>query len=82
VRKHRNNIKSPVATRTKTDSANWKDATLRSLTHSQERIRSLCEAFLDGEITSKEFRGELPPILNSRDLEKRSLDSQFHIPSA
>lgn len=82
MRKRRNNIKTPVATRTKTDSANWKDATLRSLTHSQERIRSLCEAFLAGEITSKEFKGELPPILNSRDREKRSLDSQFHIPSA
>jgi hypothetical protein len=75
VRKHRNNIKTPVATRRKTDSAKWKEATLKSLTYSEERIRSLCEAFLAGEITSEELRGELPPILNSRDREKRSLSA-------
>ena len=75
VRKHRNNIKTAVATRRKTDSAKWKEATLKSLTHSQERIRSLCEALLAGEITSKEFKGELPPILNSRDREKRNLNA-------
>ncbi len=75
MRKDRNRIKSAVATRRETDSAKWRDATLKSLTHTQERIRSLCEAFLTGEITSKEFEGELPPILNSRDREKRSMNS-------
>lgn len=75
VRKHRNNINTDVATRRKTDSAKWKEATLKSLTHSQERIRSLCEAFLAGEITSEEFKGEIPSILNSRDREKPNLNA-------
>lgn len=75
MRKHGNSIKTAVATRRKTDSAKWKEATLKSLTHSQERIRSLCEAFLAGEITSKEFKGELPLILSARDREKHNMNS-------
>jgi hypothetical protein len=73
--KDRRRIKSAVATRKETDSAKWRNATFKSLTHTQERIRSLCEAFLAGEITSKEFKGELSPILNSRDREKRCVNS-------
>jgi hypothetical protein len=49
----------------------WKDATYKSLTHSQKRIKSLCEAFLAGYITKLEFEQELPPVLNLRDREKR-----------
>jgi len=75
MRKDRNKIKSAGATRRKTDSAKWREATLKSQTHTQDRIRSLCEAFLAGEITSKEFKGELPSILNSRDREKREMNS-------
>jgi len=74
MRNDRNKIRSALATKRKTDSAKWRDATLKSLTHTQERIRSLCEAFLAGEITSKEFERELPPILDSRDKEKRDMN--------
>jgi len=70
----RNKIKTAVATRRKTDSAKWRDATLKSLTHMQDRIRSLCEVFLAGEITSEELMGELSPILNSRDREKCNMN--------
>jgi len=73
MRKDRNKIKSSVATRRKTDSAKWKEATIKSLTHTQERIRSLCEAFLAGEITANELKRELPAILNARDREKRDM---------
>jgi hypothetical protein len=75
MRKDRNRIKSAVAAGRKTDSARWRDATFKSLTYSQKRIRSLCEAFLAGEITSKEFERELPPLLNARDREKRNIHS-------
>lgn len=54
----------------KTDSARWRDRTLKPLSYAQDRIRALCEGFLKGEITSEEFRQELPPVLNSRDREK------------
>jgi hypothetical protein len=70
----KNKIKAALVTRRKTDSAKWRDATLKSLTYTQERIRSLCEAFLAGEITSNELKRELPPILNSRDREKRNVN--------
>jgi ADP-ribosylglycohydrolase len=33
------------------DTTKWRDATLKSLTHTLERIRSLCKAFLAGQIT-------------------------------
>ncbi len=79
MRRARNKIKAAVTIMRKTDSAKWRDATLKSLTHSQERIRSLCEAFLAGEITSEEFKGELPPALNARDREKRILNWQLRI---
>jgi len=74
MRKDMNKIKTPVVTRRMTDSAKWRDATLKPLTYAQLRIKALCEGFLRGDITSKEFKGELPPILNSRDREKRSLN--------
>ena len=74
MRKDMNKIKTPVVTRRMTDSAKWRDATLKPLTYAQLRIKALCESFLRGDITSKEFKGELPPILNSRDREKRSLN--------
>jgi len=70
-----NKIKSAVASRRKTDSAGWRDATFKSLTRSQRRIKSLCEAFLAGEITSKEFKVELPQVLNARDREKHDMNS-------
>ena len=79
VRTHRNNSKNAVATRRKTDSAKWREATFKSLTHSQERIRSLCEAFLAGKITSEEFKVELPSILDARDREERSMSSKRQI---
>lgn len=75
MKKDRNKIKSAVATRRKTDSAGWRDATLKSLTHSQKRIKSLCEAFLTGYITKEEFEQELPVVLNLRDRAKRHMNS-------
>ena len=75
MRKDRKKIKSAVSARRKTDSAGWRDATFKSLTYSQMRIRQLCEAFRDGQITKEEFQRELPPILNVRDREKRSMNS-------
>jgi hypothetical protein len=75
MRKDRNKIKSAVATRRKTDSAGWRDTTLKSLTHSQKRIKSLCEAFLAGHISKDQFQQELPPVLNLRDREKRNLNA-------
>jgi hypothetical protein len=73
MRKNKNEIKTTVATRRETDSAKWRDATLKSLTYTQERIRSLCEAFQAGYITRDEFEQELPPVLNLRDREKRKV---------
>lgn len=75
MRKDRNKIKSAVSTRRKTDSAKWRDGTFKSLTYAQIRIRELCEAFKDGQITKEEFKRELPPILNARDREKRNMIS-------
>ena len=75
MRQNRNKIKSSVAARTKTDSARWRDTTHKSLTDTQKRIKSLCEAFLAGQITSTEFKRELPPVLDARDREKRSMNS-------
>jgi hypothetical protein len=74
MRKDRNKIRSVVMTSRKTDSALWKDASYKSLTHSQKRIKSLCEAFLAGYITKHEFEQELPPVLNLRDREKRRVN--------
>jgi hypothetical protein len=73
MRKGRNKIKSAVSTRSKTDSAGWRARTIKSLTYAQIRIRQLCEAFQDGQITKEEFKRELPPILSARDKEKRSI---------
>jgi hypothetical protein len=73
--KDRNKIKSALATRRETDSAKWRNATLKPLTYAQIRIRVLCEGFLKGEITSKEFRIELPSVLDSRDREKRNMNA-------
>jgi len=75
MRKDRNKIKSDLTTSRKTDSAGWRDATLKSLTHTQKRIKSLCEAFLAGYITKDELEQELPPVLDLRDREKRNLNS-------
>jgi len=75
MRKDRNKIKSAGATRAKTNSAKWRDATLKSLTYTQQRIRSLCEAFQAGYITKDEFEQELPPVLNLRDREKRNMNA-------
>jgi hypothetical protein len=75
MRKDRNKIITAVVFRKKTDSAKWRYATLKPLTYAQLRIKALCEGFLKGEITSEEFKGELPPILNARDREKREMNS-------
>jgi hypothetical protein len=75
MRKDRKKIKSSLATRRETDSAKWREATLKSLTYSQERIKSLCEAFRAGFITKDQFEQELPTVLNLRDREKRNMNS-------
>jgi hypothetical protein len=75
MRKDRNKIKSAVPTRTKSDSAGWRDRTFKSLTYAQIRIRHLCDAFRDGHITKEEFKRELPLILSARDREKRNMNS-------
>ena len=75
MRKDRKNIKSAVSARRKTDSAGWRDATFKSLTHTQKRIKSLSEAFLAGYITKDELEQELPPVLDLRDREKRNMNS-------
>jgi hypothetical protein len=71
MRKDRNKIEPALTTRRKTDSAKWRDAAFKSLTYTQDRVRSLCEAFQAGYITKHEFEQELPPVLNLRDREKR-----------
>jgi hypothetical protein len=58
----------------KTDSAKWKDRTVKPLTYAQLRIRHLCKAYLNGEITSDEFRQDLPMMLESRGREKRNMN--------
>ena len=72
MRKDRSKVESFMSRRGKTDSAKWKDRTIKSLTHAQLRIRYLCKAYMAGEITSTELRQELPRILNVRDREKRT----------
>jgi hypothetical protein len=74
MRKDRNKIRSVVMTSRKTDSAKWRDITFKSLTYAEIRIRQLCEAFQDGQLTKEEFKRELPPVLRARDKEKRSID--------
>jgi hypothetical protein len=75
MRKDRSKVESFVPGWGKTDSAKWRDRTIKSLTHAQLRIRHLCKAYLAGEITSAELRQELPRILNLRDREKRGPNS-------
>ena len=75
MRKDMNKIKSALVTRRETDSAKWRDATVKPLTYAQNRIKTLCEGFLKGDITSEEFRVELPSVLDSRDQEKRNMNS-------
>ena len=57
----------------KTDSARWRDRTMKPLSYAQHRIKVLCEGFLKGQVSSEEFKRELPPILNARDREKRNM---------
>ena len=59
----------------KTDSARWRDRTIKPLTYAQDRIRVLCDGFLKGQVSSEEFKRQLPPILNARDREKRNMAS-------
>jgi hypothetical protein len=75
MRKDRGKVESFVPRWGKTDSAKWRDRTIKSLTHAQLRIRHLCKAYLAGEITSAELRQELPRILNLRDREKSGPNS-------
>jgi hypothetical protein len=75
MRKDRSKVGTFVPRWGKTDSAKWRDRTIKSLTHAQLRIRHLCKAYLAGEITSAELRQELPRILNLRDREKRGTNS-------
>jgi hypothetical protein len=75
MRKDRSKVEFFVSRWGKTDSAKWKERTVKSLTDAQLRIRHLCKAFLAGEVTSTEFKHELPTILDSRDREKRTLNS-------
>jgi hypothetical protein len=75
MRKDRNKIKTAVATRRKTDSAKWRDSTFKPLTYAQDRIKTLCEGFLKGQVTSEEFRVELPSVLDSRDRERRNMNA-------
>jgi len=75
MRKDRKKIKSAVTTGRETDSAKWRDATVKPLTYAQNRIKTLCEGFLKGDITSEEFRIELPSVLDSRDQEKRNMNA-------
>jgi len=72
MRKDRSKVEFFVSRWGKTDSAKWRDGTFKSLTYAQIRIRQLCEAFQDGQITKEEFQRELPPILSARDKEKHS----------
>jgi hypothetical protein len=73
MRKDRNKIKSAVSTRKKTDSPKWGNRTFTSLTYAQIRVRQLCDAFHDGQITKEEFKRELPTILSARDKEEYSI---------
>ena len=75
MRRDRNKIEPALPTNRKTDSAKWRDAAFKSLTYTQERIKSLREAFQAGYITGYEFEQELPSVLNLRDREKRRMNS-------
>jgi hypothetical protein len=75
MRKDRSKVKLCGTEYGKTDTAMWKERTYKSLTDGEKRLRILVEAYLAGEITSAEFKQGLPPILESRDREKRSLHS-------
>ena len=70
--KDRNKGEFSVCSSGKTDSAKWKDRTIKSLTYAQLRIRNLCKSYMAGEITSTELKQELPRIVNVRDREKRT----------
>jgi hypothetical protein len=73
--KHIRKVETFIPRLSKTDSAKWKDKTVKPLTHAQLRIRHLCDAYLKGEITPGEFERDLPPILDARDRERHSMDS-------
>jgi hypothetical protein len=75
MRKDRSKVEFFVPKWGKTDSARWKLTTIKPLTYAQDRIKTLCEGFLKGQVTSEEFKRELPPILNARDREKRNMAS-------
>jgi hypothetical protein len=75
MRKDRSNVEFFAQRWGKTDSAKWKDRTMKPLTDAQLRIRHLCKAYQNGEITLDEFRQDLPVILDSRDREKRTMNS-------
>lgn len=73
--KDRGRVEVSASRSGKTDSAKWKDRTIKSLTYAQLRIRDLCNAYMKGEITPEEFEQELPRVLDVRDREKRNLNS-------
>jgi hypothetical protein len=73
MRKDRSKVEFFVPKWGKADSARWRDRTMKPLTYAQYRIRVLCEGFLKGQVTSEEFKRELPPTLNARDREKRNM---------
>ena len=75
MKKGRSRGEFSVSRSEKTDSAKWKDKTIKPLTHAQARIRDLCNAYMKDKITPDEFERELPPILNARDREKRNLST-------
>lgn len=75
MRKDRSKVEFFVPKWGKADSARWRARTMKPLTYAQDRIKTLCEGFLRGQITSEEFKRELPLILNSRDREKRKMAS-------
>jgi hypothetical protein len=75
MRKHRSKVEFFAQRWGKTDSAKWKEKTIKPLTHAQLRIRDLCKAYQNGQITRDEFRQDLPMILDSRDREKRTMNS-------
>jgi hypothetical protein len=75
MRKDRSKGEFSVSRSGKTDSAKWKEQTIKPLTNAQLRIRHLCDAYMKGEITPDQFEQELPPILNARDREKRNMNS-------
>jgi len=75
MRKGRSRVEFSVSKSGKTDSAKWKDRTIKPLTYAQLRIRYLCNAYMKGEITPDEFKRELPRILDARDREKRNMNS-------